>query len=138
MVGKAESTAEILAGKGISAAVLNARFIKPLDEELIIQYADSTGSIFTMEDHVLTGGFGSAVMALLSSNGRENALTYRFGLPDCFVEHGDITQLQKKYGLDPESMATVIADRRKKVKKAKKARKAVKSDKSTALYLIRR
>lgn len=108
MVPRAERTADILAKHGIAATVLNARFIKPLDESLILKYAALTGNIYTMEEHVLANGFGSSVMALLSSKGLSNVLIHRFGLPDCFVEHGGVTQLQKKYGLDPESMAAAI------------------------------
>ena len=135
MVAKAELTAALLANRGISAAVLNARFVKPLDEQMILKYANLTGNLFTMEEHSLSGGFGSATLALLAAKGKAQTLKHSFGLPDSFIEHGPIAQLQKKYGLDPESMALVIAEKYSQSRKGKKARKVGHSD---LLYLIRR
>jgi 1-deoxy-D-xylulose-5-phosphate synthase len=84
--------------EGYSAALINARFAKPLDTELLETYARRVGLIVTFEDHVLMGGFGSAVLEHLSSqNVRVPVL--RIGWPDAFIEHGKVDQLREKYGL---------------------------------------
>jgi len=111
MVNKAVEAAEILAGKGIEATVINARFIKPLDEELILYYANVTGKVFTVEEHVLQNGFGTAVLELLSSKGSKQVLVHRFGFPDRFVEHGSRSLLMEKYGLTVEKIVDVIASK---------------------------
>jgi 1-deoxy-D-xylulose-5-phosphate synthase len=120
MVHQALATADLLAEQGIAATVINARFIKPLDEELILKYARLTGKIYTMEEHVLTNGFGSAVLNLLNEKGLSDAVVYRFGLPDAFIEHGSVAQLMKKYNLSPETMAEVIAGKQISARKGKR------------------
>jgi 1-deoxy-D-xylulose-5-phosphate synthase len=127
MVHRAEQTAELLEEQEIYATVINARFIKPLDQELIVKFAKSTGNVYTMEEHVLTNGFGSAVLALLNDKGLKDTFVYRFGLPDSFIEQGSITQLLEKYGLDPVTMAEVIAHKHSLARKGRK----------TGLYYLR-
>lgn len=83
----------------IQVAVVNCRFIKPLDKELIISLVQQTKKILTVEEHVLAGGFGSAVLELLEAEGLSTPVK-RLGLPDQFVEHGSVKTLLKKYGLD--------------------------------------
>jgi len=95
--------AERLTADGISASVVNARFAKPLDEELILQLAKKTGRVMTVEEHALQGGFGSAVLECLDS-GRVTAKTLRIGLPDKFIEHGSQKILRQKYGLDADGI----------------------------------
>lgn len=109
MVSRAEEAARVLSGLGIEATVINARFIKPLDEELILRYATITGKVFTIEEHVLKNGFGSAVLELLSSKGKKEVMVHRFGIPDCFIEHGSHELLMEKYGLTVEQVVDVIA-----------------------------
>jgi 1-deoxy-D-xylulose-5-phosphate synthase len=96
--------AERLAEEGISAAVVNARFVKPLDEELILHHARLTGRVMTVEEHVLQGGFGSAVLELLDTARMSSVKTLRIGLPDRFIEHGSQAILRKKYGLDADGI----------------------------------
>jgi 1-deoxy-D-xylulose-5-phosphate synthase len=84
--------------EGYSAALVNARFAKPLDTELLENYARSVGLIVTFEDHVLMGGFGSAVLEYLSSKNLRVPVV-RIGWPDAFIEHGKVNQLREKYGL---------------------------------------
>jgi 1-deoxy-D-xylulose-5-phosphate synthase len=96
--------AERLAEEGISAAVVNARFVKPLDEELILHHARLTGRVMTVEEHVLQGGFGSAVLELLDTARMSSVKTLRIGLPDRFIEHGAQAVLRKKYGLDADGI----------------------------------
>jgi 1-deoxy-D-xylulose-5-phosphate synthase len=83
---------------GYSAAVINPRFIKPLDTEVIGQYARRVAAFVTFEDHVRMGGFGSAVMEALEEMG-SSVPVVRMGWPDRFIEHGKIDGLRQKYGL---------------------------------------
>ncbi len=103
MVRPSMEAAERLMADGISAAVVNARFVKPLDEELILGLARKTGRIVTVEEHALQGGFGSAVLECLES-GRTGAKSLRIGLPDRFIEHGAQAVLRQKYGLDADGI----------------------------------
>ena len=92
--------AEVLATNGIDAAVINARFIKPLDETLILEQARSTRRILTVEENVLQGGFGSAVLELLQDHGLTGVQVRRLGIPDIYVEHGSQAQLRSDMGID--------------------------------------
>lgn len=107
MVAPAIQTAEILAAKGLSVGIINARFVKPLDKACVINAAKSSNCIVTMEENVLMGGFGSAVLEALND---ENIAcpVVRIGIPDEFVEHGDMNILKDKIGLVPEKMAARI------------------------------
>lgn len=107
MVAPAIQTAEILAAKGLSVGIINARFVKPLDKACVINAAKSSNCIVTMEENVLMGGFGSAVLEALND---ENIAcpVVRIGIPDEFVEHGDTNILKDKIGLVPEKMAARI------------------------------
>ena len=108
MVYPSVEAAGILKKDGIDAAVINTRFIKPLDESLILELAYKYGSIITVEDGVLTGGFGSAVLELLEKNSITGVHVKRIGIPDKFVEHGSIKELHSIYGLDAEGIAREI------------------------------
>ena len=87
MVQDAMVIAEQLSEIGLKATVVNARFIKPLDEELLIEHANQYSLIVTMEDHTLPGGFGSSVLELLQTNAIQTPV-YRVGWPDVFIDHG--------------------------------------------------
>lgn len=108
MVQTALEAASLIEKRGIEAAVINARFVKPLDSNLIVKYAVYTRKVFTLEDHVLAGGFGSAVQELLSDRGLADLQVHRFGIPDTFVEHGDPVILRSRYGLTAEKLAKSI------------------------------
>ncbi|MCL5935549.1 MAG: 1-deoxy-D-xylulose-5-phosphate synthase, partial [Firmicutes bacterium] len=99
MVEMALKAAEILNSQGISAAVINARFVKPMDSECIIKYASKTGKIITLEENILVGGFGSRVLDVINSAGIGGVKVCNMGLPDNFVEHGNRDILLAKYGL---------------------------------------
>jgi 1-deoxy-D-xylulose-5-phosphate synthase len=92
--------AEKLEEVGIRAAVVNSRFLKPLDGDLICDWAKRIGNVLTVEENVLLGGFGSAVLELLQERGLFSAHVKRLGIPDLFVEHGPQTLLRAKYGID--------------------------------------
>jgi 1-deoxy-D-xylulose-5-phosphate synthase len=102
LVPMAEEVARKLWGDGISAAVINARFTKPIDVEMLEFFARSVDVILTLEDHVLCGGFGSAVLEELS-NLRLSTPVVRIGWPDQFIEHGKIDPLRAKYGITADA-----------------------------------
>lgn len=106
MVASALETAELLAKKGVSATVVNCSSVKPMDEDMLFRL-DGT-PLFTMEEHVLTGGFGSAVCAFCVGNDLAVPLV-TFGVPNTFVQHGRHDQLMKYLGLQPKQMAQRIA-----------------------------
>ncbi len=85
--------AQTLADSGISAAVINARFVKPLDTETILPLAESIGKVITVEDGVVMGGFGSAVLEALAAADIADVQVTNLGIPDEFIEHGDIQHL---------------------------------------------
>src|SRR5258708_3143520 len=109
-VTQAEQAAKELAAEGISAAVVNARCAKPLDEEMIIRLAQGTRRLVTIEDHVVAGGFGSAVLELLESRGIHNIDVRLIGCPDKPVEHGAPSILKELYGITSSHLKDVVRD----------------------------
>jgi 1-deoxy-D-xylulose-5-phosphate synthase len=105
--------ARLLADRGIGATVCDARFAKPLDRELISSLAGGHELLATVEENVLAGGFGSAVLESLSDGAGEDALpgVVRFGIPDRYVTHGKPELLRAEVGLTPERIAETIAAR---------------------------
>ncbi len=110
MVEKAKEAAAILKEEGIEAAVVNMRFIKPLDTERIDEMARTKRLLITVEENVLAGGFGSAVAEYLADHGIEVPLL-RFGIPDRFIEQGTRRELLSLCGLQPDEMAERIRER---------------------------
>lgn len=106
-VAPALEAAERLAGVGVGAGVVNLRFAKPLDTELILSLADRTGRLVTVEENALAGGVGSAVLGLLETHGA-SARVVRLGLPDEFIEHGPQGLLRSRYSLDEEGIARQV------------------------------
>jgi 1-deoxy-D-xylulose-5-phosphate synthase len=100
--------AKLLRGKGIRASVINARFVKPLDRDLIIAEAMRTGNIVSVEENALQGGFGSALLELLEKEGINGIKVKRLGIPDRFIEHGSQAQLRKDLGLDAAGISDAI------------------------------
>ncbi|HUT52578.1 MAG TPA: 1-deoxy-D-xylulose-5-phosphate synthase [bacterium] len=109
-VAAAEKAAGLLSRQGIDAAVINARFAKPLDLGLILDEAAETGRVVTVEENVIAGGFGSAVLEAIQDAGLEHVAVKRLGAPDAFVGHGAIEQLRKDCGLDPDSIAAACRE----------------------------
>ena len=97
-------TAQILETKGIKAAVINPRWIKPLDTGTLEFFARGVQVLCTLEDHAVSGGFGSAVAEHLSDAGIATPLI-RIGWPDQFIEHGSVPILRKKYGMTAQALA---------------------------------
>jgi 1-deoxy-D-xylulose-5-phosphate synthase len=85
--------------EGLSATVINCRFVKPLDKKLA-DYARRNGKVLVVEENIQQGGLGSAVLELFSDAGLREVTVKRLGLPDSFVEHGPVEVLREKLGLD--------------------------------------
>jgi 1-deoxy-D-xylulose-5-phosphate synthase len=103
-VGAASEAAELLAERGIAASVVDARFAKPLDARLLPEVAQRCRAVVTIEDGVLQGGFGSAVLELLADRAPGSAVR-RLGLNDHFIEHGEVEEQWRAAGIDAESIA---------------------------------
>ncbi len=110
MVYPAIAAAEILGARGLSLAVVNARFAKPLPEEMILDLSASRGLIVTIEEASLLGGFGSAVLELLADRGLDGKHAVRLGLPDRYLEHGSREDLLKLNGLSPRGIARSVEE----------------------------
>jgi 1-deoxy-D-xylulose-5-phosphate synthase len=96
--------------KGIAAGVVNARFVKPLDAELILEAARRSGRIVTVEENALQGGFGSAVLELLYDNDQQHVKVRRLGIPDHYIEQGSQAQLRKDVGIDAEGITAAALE----------------------------
>jgi 1-deoxy-D-xylulose-5-phosphate synthase len=94
----------------ISVTVVNSRFVKPLDRELIASLARKIPCVVTVEENVIQGGFGSAVLECLSDEGITGNRILRLGIGDTFVEHGSQKILRAKYGLDAAGIAKAVAE----------------------------
>ncbi|MBR6850026.1 MAG: transketolase family protein [Lachnospiraceae bacterium] len=107
-VSQALEAAETLAAEGVSARVINIHTVKPLDEELIIKAAKETKMLFTVEEHSIIGGLGSAVCECLAEN--HPAKVVRIGMRDKFGESGPAAELIHKYGLDAEGIVKTVKE----------------------------
>ena len=109
MVDSSMKTAVLLEEKGLSVAVINARFAKPIDKDLIKEYAKKTGCLVTTEEHSVQGGFGSAVLEALQDFDENIPLKVKcIGVPNIVVEHGALNLIKRDLKLDPEGMAKTI------------------------------
>lgn len=125
MVHPSLQAAENLAREKIETTVVNARFVKPLDAQILLALAQTKRLIVTVEEAYLAGGFGSAVLELLEENGLQDKVrVVRMGIPDRLVTHGDAKLLLAKYGLDADGIYNrvkesidVLDDRRAKPQK---------------------
>ena len=109
MVDSSMKTAVLLEEKGLSVAVINARFAKPIDKDLIKEYAKKTGCLVTTEEHSVQGGFGSAVLEALQDFDENIPLKVKcIGVPNIVVEHGALNLIKRDLKLDPEGMAETI------------------------------
>jgi len=108
MVSTAVEVSAILLRKKVDAAVVNARFVNPIDGQMIEDICASCRRIVTIEEGVLEGGFGSAVLEFIETENIKGVRVKRFGLPDKFIEHGKRDELFKKYNLTPDAICDVI------------------------------
>ncbi len=108
-VHQAMKAAEFLEEKGVKATVVNARFIKPLDEEVLSEVIKTHEFIFTVEENTVVGGFGSAVDEFVSPEC--NVKVINIGIPDKFVEHGEQSLLRRLVGIDSEGIAKTVLEK---------------------------
>lgn len=108
MVGYALAAADILAEKGINLTVVNSRFIKPLDENMIKSFSNKFNLIFTAEENTVIGGFGAGVIEFIQENELDSRIV-RIGLPDDYVDHGTQAELHKILKIDAEGLAERIS-----------------------------
>ncbi len=102
--------AEILKNRGVNAGVINARFIKPLDKDLLIPLIKRYKKVVTVEEQALAGGFGSAILELINDNNMEDILVKRIGINDKFVPHGDTNFMRSLYEIDSQGIAKEIME----------------------------
>lgn len=110
LVYEALRAAEILARRGVEATVVNARFVKPLDADLISSLASETGAVVTAEEHAVQGGFGSAVLEALAARGLSGVAVRLLGLPDEFIPHCDRRATLAALGLDAAGIARAAVE----------------------------
>jgi len=104
MVYPSLECARMLMEKGIDVTVINARFVKPLDNDLIIKIVESHQIVITVEDHTEVGGFGSAILELLADKGVNTKNIHKMGIPDKFIEQGSRDIILKTLNLDAEGI----------------------------------
>ena len=110
VVNPALAAAKRLSEEGFNIKVINARFVKPLDDELILNTAVTIKKIITVEENVLQGGFGSAVLELLAEKNITGVWVKRLGIPDEFANHATQAQQRQKYGINEEGIIRAIRE----------------------------
>lgn len=110
MVQTALAAAELLKSSGIQASVINARFLKPLDEKMLTDLAERGVKLLVMEEASQAGGLGSAVLEFYASHGIHHAEVRILGVPDSFIEHGSIKEQQQEAGLTAEHAAELVRE----------------------------
>jgi 1-deoxy-D-xylulose-5-phosphate synthase len=109
-VWPAMQAAELLASENINVTVINGRFIKPLDDELIAKYCQPYSNVITVEEGSLAGGFGAAVMERCEYLGIRDVRFHRIGIPDEYVHHGGQDVLRAQHDLHPEGIAKRVRE----------------------------
>lgn len=107
MVEMSLAVKELLEKDGITPTIVNARFVKPIDKEMIDQLSENHTYLVTLEENVLSGGFGEKVLSYVTEQ-RFSVKVIHIALPDDYVEHGNVTLLKKEVGIDAESIAKII------------------------------
>ena len=110
MVKTAVEVRELLLQKGIDATIVNARFIKPIDTDMIASLTKNHRLFVTMEENVLSGGYGERVSEYLEESGLHKEVLH-IALPDAYVEHGNVDILKEELGIDPASIVHKIISR---------------------------
>jgi 1-deoxy-D-xylulose-5-phosphate synthase len=110
MVAVAQEAAEVLEADGVSASVINARWIKPVDGNAILGAASAHRLLVTLEESTCMGGYGSAVCEVLADEGVLIPVE-RIAIPDCFVPHGAMPLLLEDLGLTPDGVASRVLER---------------------------
>ena len=108
MVERAVEVSNILEKQGKNVGVINSRFLKPLDRATILNAINKTRKVITIEDNILKGGLGSSIEELIIEEGIKDIFFKKYGYPDEFIKHGNVTEIEKKYRLDAETIAKDI------------------------------
>lgn len=108
MLPVAEEAAELLKREGLNARIVNARFIKPLDEAMLLNIADENLHMLVLEEGSELGGLGSAILEFYSLNNKQGVTVRIMGVPDVFVEHGSIKEQRQEVGLTAERVVTEV------------------------------
>ena len=108
MVERAVEASNILEKQGKQVEVINVRFLKPIDKENIIKSITKTKKVVTIEDNIVKCGLGSEIENIIIEKGLKDIAFKKYGYPDEFVKHGSVGEIEKKYGLDAESLARDI------------------------------
>lgn len=109
LVKNGAAARQMLKDKGLDAGIVNARFMEPIDDQKLLASAERTSLIVTLEDNIISGGFGEKAAAVLSRHGAECRIL-SLGWPDTFIEHGTVNELYDKYGLSAEKIAERICE----------------------------
>lgn len=107
MVERAVEVSQLLEKENVDTEIINVRFLKPLDKETILNSARKTKKIITIEDGLLKGGLGTAVIETINSSNIKDVKVKTFGYDDCFVKHGSVEELEKEYKLDAKSIVSI-------------------------------
>jgi 1-deoxy-D-xylulose-5-phosphate synthase len=110
MVGMAEKARKILAEENIDVEVVNLRFVKPLDSELLKDVFTRHKKVLTIEDNIIIGGFGSAVLEFMNQNNIRDTEVLIHGLPDRFIDHGTPEELYEELKMDGKGIASIIKE----------------------------
>lgn len=110
MVKTAETVRDRLKEMGHQVSLINARFVKPIDEEAVLEACEKHQLIVTMEENVACGGYGEKVLSCMNEQGRQNRYL-NISIPDAYVEHGNVELLKKEIGIDADSIVTRICER---------------------------
>ena len=108
MVSRAAQVAELLEKRGIDAEIINARFLKPLDDKIIESSILKTKNVITIEDGILRGGLATSIIEIINNLKLNDILIKTYGYNDEFIQHGDVEQLEKIHGMDAESIAKEV------------------------------
>lgn len=110
MVQRAKKVQEILQEKGVEVELINVRFLKPIDEKTILSSIKKTNRVITIEDNMIKGGLGSTIIELISKNKLEGVQIHTFGYPDEFIKQASVEQIEKKYGLDTNTILQIAME----------------------------
>ena len=113
MVERAVEVSKILEKENIDAEIINIRFLKPLDKKTILKSVEKTKNIITIEDGILKGGLGTAVVEAINNSNLENIKVKTFGYDDLFVKHGSVEEIEKENSLDANSISDFIKTNKK-------------------------
>ena len=115
MVSLAQKVGQKLEKMGITSDIINARFLKPLDKETILNSIEKTRNVITIEDGILNGGLGTSIIELIQKERIEGVEVKEFGYPDRFIKHGKVEEIEEIYGLTEENIAKYVEKSRQKI-----------------------